>query len=94
MEPHWARDRYDLRFIMHTEALNTEIQIAALRRGRRLEYFTIGWNLLEALVSIVAGMIAGSVALIGFGVDSLIETASGAALIWRLPDGQIGCDTQ
>src|SRR5205814_6563831 len=55
-----------------------------VRRGERLEYFTIAWNSLEALVSIVAGMIAGSVSLIGFGLDSLIEVTSGAALLWRL----------
>src|SRR2546422_8945588 len=55
-----------------------------LRRGRHLEYFTIAWNSLEALVSIVAGVIAGSVSLVGFGLDSLIEVTSGAALLWRL----------
>lgn len=55
-----------------------------LKRGRRLEYATIGYNCLEGLASIVAGAIAGSIALIGFGVDSVIEVASGAALLWRL----------
>ena len=55
-----------------------------VRRGRRLEYFTIGYNSAEGLVSIIAGLIAGSVSLIGFGLDSLIEVASGAALLWRL----------
>src|SRR3989475_4346006 len=55
-----------------------------VRRGERLEYFTIGWNSLEGLVSILAGLIAGSVSLIGFGLDSLIEVTSGAALLWRL----------
>lgn len=53
-------------------------------RGRRLEYFTIAWNSLEALVSIGAGVIAGSIALVGFGLDSVIETSSGAVLLWRL----------
>ena len=53
-------------------------------QGRRLEYFTIGYNSLEGLVSIVAGIVAGSVSLIGFGLDSLIEVTSGAALLWRL----------
>ncbi len=57
---------------------------ALVRRGRQLEYFTIGYNSLEGLVSIVAGLIAGSVSLIGFGLDSLIEVTSGAALLWRL----------
>lgn len=55
-----------------------------VRRGQRLEYFTIGYNILEGLVSIVAGAIAGSVSLIGFGLDSMIEVTSGAALLWRL----------
>ena len=55
-----------------------------IRRGQRLEYFTIGYNSLEGLVSVAAGVIAGSVSLVGFGLDSLIEVASGAALLWRL----------
>jgi divalent metal cation (Fe/Co/Zn/Cd) transporter len=55
-----------------------------VRQGQRLEYFTIAYNSAEGLVSIVAGAIAGSVSLIGFGLDSLIEVASGAALLWRL----------
>jgi hypothetical protein len=55
-----------------------------VRRGQRLEYFTIAYNSLEGLVSIVAGLIAGSVSLVGFGLDSAIEVASGAALLWRL----------
>jgi divalent metal cation (Fe/Co/Zn/Cd) transporter len=53
-------------------------------KGRRLEYFTIAYNTLEALVSIAAGLNAGSVSLVGFGLDSVIEVASGAALLWRL----------
>jgi divalent metal cation (Fe/Co/Zn/Cd) transporter len=54
------------------------------RAGRRLEYFTLGWNSSEALVAIIAGIVAGSIALIGFGVDSLIESFSGLILLWRL----------
>src|ERR1043166_5343522 len=53
-------------------------------KGRRLEYFTLGWNLTEAVVGISAGVIAGSIALIGFGMDSIIESFSGAILLWRL----------
>ena len=48
-----------------------------IRQGQRLEYFTIAYNSAEGLVSIVAGLIAGSVSLIAFGLDSLIEVASG-----------------
>jgi divalent metal cation (Fe/Co/Zn/Cd) transporter len=54
------------------------------RHGRLLEYFTLGWNLLEAVIAIAAGVSAGSIALIGFGIDSLIESFSGAVLLWRL----------
>jgi len=56
----------------------------AIARGRRLEYFTIGWNSLEGLVAILAGGIAGSISLVGFGIDSLIEVTSGVALLWRM----------
>ena len=55
-----------------------------LRLGRRLEYFTLSWNLAEATVAVGAGLFAGSIALIGFGFDSLIESLSGAILLWRL----------
>jgi divalent metal cation (Fe/Co/Zn/Cd) transporter len=55
-----------------------------LRVGRRLEYFTLGWNLTEAAVAVSAGLFAGSIALIGFGMDSLIESLSGGILLWRL----------
>lgn len=53
-------------------------------RGRRLEYLTVGWNLCEGAIAVAAGAAAGSTALIGFGLDSFIESSSGAALIWRL----------
>jgi divalent metal cation (Fe/Co/Zn/Cd) transporter len=55
-----------------------------LRRGLRLEVFTVGWNVIEAIVAIGAGYLAGSVALIGFGLDSVIESISGVALYHRL----------
>ena len=53
------------------------------RRAIRLEYFTIAWNILEAIVALVAGWMAGSIALEGFGLDSIIETVSGLTLLWR-----------
>ena len=52
--------------------------------GRRLEYFTIAYNSLEGLIAVIAGLIAGSIALVGFGFDSLIEVTSGTVLLWRL----------
>ena len=49
-----------------------------------LEYFTVGYNVIEAAVSIAFGHIAKSIALIGFGLDSVVESLSGMILIWRL----------
>lgn len=59
-------------------------RLAAARRGRRLEYFTIGWNILEGLIAVAAGAVAGSIALVGFGIDSFIEVVSGTTLLWRM----------
>ncbi len=56
----------------------------SVQRGRWLEYFTIAWNCLEGLVAIAAGMFAGSISLVGFGIDSFIEVSSGAVLLWRM----------
>lgn len=57
---------------------------ALANRGKRLEYFTIVWNCLEGLIAVSAGAVAGSISLIGFGVDSFIEVTSGSALLWRM----------
>jgi cation diffusion facilitator family transporter len=54
------------------------------KKGLILEYFTVGYNIVEAVVSIVFGHIANSIALIGFGLDSVVESLSGMVLIWRL----------
>jgi divalent metal cation (Fe/Co/Zn/Cd) transporter len=56
------------------------------------EYFTVGWNIVEGVVAIGAGVIAGSIALVGFGLDSYIEVASGLVLIWRLRKHGFGND--
>jgi cation diffusion facilitator family transporter len=55
-----------------------------VKKGLLLEYFTVGYNILEALASIIFGYIAGSIALVGFGLDSIVESLSGFVLIWRL----------
>jgi len=70
---------------------DTNRDIAA---GRRLEHFTLGWNALEAVVAVGAGIYAGSTALIGFGLDSVIESLSGAVLLWRLWDEKKGEDRE
>lgn len=57
---------------------------AQIRRGQLLEYFTVGYNSLEGVIAIASGLLAGSVALVGFGFDSAIEVISGLTLLWRL----------
>lgn len=59
-------------------------RISQVRRGLRLEYLTLVWNSLEAIIAIVSGLLAGSIALVGFGFDSIVECLSGAVLVWRL----------
>ena len=75
-------------------AVNTMDGKALHRRALRLEWLTVAWNVVEALVAIGAGIISGSTALIAFGVDSVIEVASAIGLLWRLysagPEAEIG----
>jgi divalent metal cation (Fe/Co/Zn/Cd) transporter len=62
-----------------------------MARGRRLEYLTLAWNGMEAAVALVSGVTAGSVALVSFGLDSVIEMASAGILLWRLrSDAPVG----
>lgn len=53
------------------------------RRGLRLEYLTVAWNVVEAVVAVGAGVAAGSIALVGFGLDSLIEVFAAVVVIWE-----------
>ena len=69
---------------MNAQTVQISNRASLVRRGRRLEYFTIAYNSLEGLIALVAGLMAGSIALVGFGFDSLIEVTSGSALLWRL----------
>lgn len=55
-----------------------------LDRTLRLEYLTVGWNVLEGVIAVAAAIAAGSVALLGFGIDSFVECASGLVMVWRL----------
>ena len=59
-----------------------------IQRGERLEYCTILWNSVEGLLSVGAGIAAGSIALVGFGLESFIEVISGSALLWRMKADQ------
>jgi divalent metal cation (Fe/Co/Zn/Cd) transporter len=74
----------DAQTMSSTISAHVDLRASDTREGRRLEYFTLGWNLTEAVVGIGAGVIAGSIALVGFGADSIIESFSGATLLWRL----------
>ena len=65
-----------------SDASAERLHVAA--RGQRLEYFTIGWNALEGIAAVTAGVIAGSISLTAFGIDSFIEVTSGAVLLWRM----------
>ena len=69
---------------MSTEQDSASTRAALLRRGLHLEYLTVGWNLVEGTVAVGAAVAAGSIALLGFGIDSFVESTSGAILIWRL----------
>jgi divalent metal cation (Fe/Co/Zn/Cd) transporter len=64
--------------------MRTEPDTRALGRGLRLEYLTLAWNAAEAAVGIFAGLSARSIALVGFGLDSVIEGSSASVLVWRL----------
>lgn len=69
-----------------TTSAPEETSVAHLQAGRRIEYLTIAWTSAEAVTGIITGLLAGSVALLGFGIDSVIEAASGGVLLWRLND--------
>jgi divalent metal cation (Fe/Co/Zn/Cd) transporter len=56
----------------------------AVRRATLLNRVTIGWNVVEGVVALAAGVAAGSVALVGFGLDSAVEVSAAAVLAWRL----------
>jgi divalent metal cation (Fe/Co/Zn/Cd) transporter len=72
---------------MHATTATLDSERAAhIRAGRKIEYLSIAWTSLEGAIGIITGLLAGSVALIGFGIDSIIEVASSAVLLWRLSD--------
>lgn len=65
---------------------------ARVRRARLLAWFTIAWNSVEGIVGIASGVVAGSIALVGFGVDSYVEVLSGAVVLWRLAKERQGTE--
>src|SRR2546428_4047851 len=73
-----------LRLMLSAVTSSPTERAAAARRGRWLQYLTIAWNSAECVVALMAGFLAGSIALVGFGFDSAIEVTSGLAALWRL----------
>src|SRR5438270_4450144 len=72
----------------------TETLAVHRRAGRKIEFLSIGWTGLESIVGIIAGVLAGSLALISFGIDSVIEVASSLVLVWRLSDASVTEDRE
>lgn len=70
--------------------MRTDERVHDLRRGLALSYLSVTWNVAEAAVGIAAGAIAGSVALVGFGLDSVVEAASASIIVWRLTSERRG----
>jgi divalent metal cation (Fe/Co/Zn/Cd) transporter len=70
--------------VMKSTADNPKTRQDLVSKGRKLEIFTILWNSLEGIIAITSGIIAGSIALVGFGFDSGIEVLSGLILVVRL----------
>src|SRR5688500_6535187 len=62
----------------------TGLRQTLVNRGLLLNYVTLGYNSLEGLIAIAAGLTAGSIALVGFGLDSVIEVSASLAALWRL----------
>jgi divalent metal cation (Fe/Co/Zn/Cd) transporter len=75
-------------------AADTIVRRHQIERGIYLEYLTIAWNVFEGIVAVASGVAAGSIALVGFGIDSFIETSSGGVLLWRLKAERAGQDAQ
>jgi len=71
-----------------SHALSTPLRDAGelLRRGRRLEWFTLGWNVVGVVVLAVLAFSASSVALAGFGLDSFIEIGASTVVLWELSE--------
>src|SRR6516162_1718229 len=76
---------------MTTDAVTRNQQ---LQRGILLEYLTLAWNIVEGTIAIASGAVSGSIALVGFGIDSFIETSSGGILLWRLRAEHHGHDAE
>lgn len=59
------------------------VKVSLHKKALLLSYFTVGYNVLEGIISLVAGAWAGSIALVGFGLDSFVESLSSGVMVWR-----------
>ncbi len=78
-----------MEFVDHEQGGMTSERVGSdrtrlLRPALRLEWLTVGWNAVEGVIAVIAALAAGSVALLGFGIDSFVETVSGAVILWRI----------
>ena len=69
---------------VHHSDMDPAVRAGAISKALRLEYISLAWNLVETVVGFVAGIASGSIALVGFALDSVVESSSAAALVWRL----------
>jgi divalent metal cation (Fe/Co/Zn/Cd) transporter len=76
---------------MTDERMDTDRK-GLLRRALHLEWLTVGWNAVEGVIAVLAALAAGSVALLGFGIDSFVEAISGAVILWRIGAERRGAD--
>src|SRR3954462_13051496 len=78
---------------MHiTGSAATADRAALVRRARALAWLGVSWHVVEAAIAILAGLAASSIALIGFGADSLIESAAGFIVLWRFAAARMSSD--
>jgi divalent metal cation (Fe/Co/Zn/Cd) transporter len=63
-----------------------------VHRGRVLAWLGIGWHAVEAAVAVAAGVTAGSIALVGFGADSLVESVAGLVVVWRFASSRMASE--
>jgi divalent metal cation (Fe/Co/Zn/Cd) transporter len=66
----------------------TSERLRLVRRAKLLAWLGLGWHGIEAAIAITAGLVAGSIALVGFGADSLIESVAGVVLLWRFAEAR------
>ncbi|HRW83280.1 MAG TPA: cation transporter [Methanothrix sp.] len=80
--------------VVASDMVETDASKDPYKRALRLEYFNLAYNVAEAIASIFFGRLAGSIALVGFGLDSIVESLSGLILIWRLRKHRPGSEEE